>query len=144
MIRNLPNTLVTFRGKHTINNYSNFFIPYKNIDSAFMNIKLTCRNILTNNHLRVVDEASSILPLKHIPSPDGFTMCFLLDESHLSLHSYTNCEEERGEVIGKLALDLFTCSPNPLHHHNAIRDLSKFLIENYHCSLDSSLTIDRF
>ena len=141
MIRNLQ---TTFRGKHTLLNYSNFFIKQKNIDSAFTNIKLNCRNILTNNHLRVVDEASSILPLKHCPSPDGFTICFLLDESHMCLHSYTNCDIQRGELIGKLAVDLFTCSPEPLNHYNAIRDLNKFLIENYEAVLDSSKTIERF
>ena len=137
-----------FRGKHTLLNYSNFFIPHKNIDAAFTNIKLTCRNILTNNHLRIIDSASSILPLKQVysvcPSPDGFTICFLLDESHMSLHSYTNKEESRGEIIGKLAVDLFTCSPHPANHHNAVRDLNKFLIENYDVLLDSSKTIDRF
>ncbi len=136
------------RGKHTLLNYSNFFIAHKNIDAAFTNIKLTCRNILTNNHLRIIDSASSILPLKTAysvcPSPDGFTICFLLDESHMSLHSYTNKEESRGEIIGKLAVDLFTCSPTPANHHNAIKDLNKFLIENYDVLLDSSKTIDRF
>lgn len=142
MIRNLQTT--TFRGKHSLLNYSNFFITHKNIDAAFTNIKLTCRNILTNNHLRIVDSCSSILPAAHNISPDGFTMCFLLDESHMSLHSYTNCEESRGEIIGKLAVDLFTCSPSPLNHHNAIRDLNKFLIENYDAILDNSKTINRF
>ena len=142
MIRNIQ---TTFRGKHSLLNYTNFYIKHKNIDSAFTNIKLTCRNILTNNNLRIVDSCSSILPAtQNIPSPDGFTMCFLLDESHMSLHSYTNCEENRGEIIGKLAVDLFTCSPNPLNHHNAIRDLNKFLIENYDVVLESSKLIDRF
>ena len=142
MIRNLQTT--TFRGKHSILNYTNFFIKHKNIDAAFTNIKLTCRNILTNNNLRIVDSCSSILPLKHCPSPDGFTICFLLDESHMSLHSYTNNELDRGEIIGKLAVDLFTCSSNPLNHHNTIRDLNKFLIENYDVVLESSKIIDRF
>jgi len=142
MIRNLQST--TFRGKHSLLNYTNFFIKHKNIDSAFTNIKLTCRNILTNNNLRIVDSCSSILPTKNIPSPDGFTICFLLDESHMSLHSYTNQEESRGEIIGKLAVDLFTCSSNPLNHHNAIKDLNKFLIENYDVVLESSKIIDRF
>ena len=132
------------RGRHTIIDYSNFFIQHKNIDAAFTNIKLTCRNILTNNHLRIVDSASSILPLKNIPSPDGFTICFLLDESHMSLHSYTNKEIDRGPIIGKLAVDIFTCSENPNNHHNAVRDLNKFLIDNYDVILQNSKTIDRF
>lgn len=143
MIGNIQTT--TFRGRHSLLNYTNFFIKHKNIDSAFTNIKLMCRNILTNNNLRIVDSCSSILPtVGNIPSPDGFTICYLLDESHMSLHSYTNCEESRGELIGKLAVDLFTCSSNPLNHHNAIRDLHKFLIENYDVVLESSKLIDRF
>jgi S-adenosylmethionine/arginine decarboxylase-like enzyme len=133
-----------FRGKHTLLNYSNFFIQHKNIDSAFMNIKLMCRNILSSNSLRVVGEASALLPNGIIVSPDGFTMAFLLDESHLSLHSYTNSDPERGEVIGKLACDLFTCTKDPINHFNAIRDLNKFIIDNYDAVLDEQKTVDRF
>ena len=141
MIRTIQ---TTFRGKHTMNDYSNFFIKHKNINSAFTNIILTCRNILVSNNIRIVDEVSSILPINGFNTPDGFTMAFLLDESHLSLHSYTNSDLVRGDIIGKLALDLFTCSPNPLNHYNTVRDLNKFIIENYDAVLDNSQTINRF
>ena len=34
-------------------------------------------------------------------TPPGFTMCFLIDESHITAHSYSN--------LGMLAIDIFTC-----------------------------------
>lgn len=38
-------------------------------------------------------------------SPPGFTSVFLIDESHVSAHCYSD--------TSLLALDIFTCSPNP-------------------------------
>ncbi len=71
-------------------------------------------------------------------SPYGWTMCHLLDESHLSFHCYTE------PSIGKCAVDLFTCSKDPINHHNAVLDLTTFLIDNYNCVLEHKQIIDRF
>jgi len=52
-------------------------------------------------------------------SPIGFTMVLLLDESHISIHSYGD--------IGLLALDCFTCSKNPENHINAVYDIKEMI-----------------
>lgn len=125
------------RGKHTLLNFINFIIPRRNLDVAYLNIKGQTRQILTDNDLRIVDYAGKVF-LNPEVSEYGFTMAHLLDESHLSLHAYTESH------IGKLAVDLFTCSRNPVNHMNAVVDLTEFLIDNYNCILENQQTIDRF
>lgn len=128
---------MTTKGLHTLLNYSNFFIQRKNLDTAFINTKLVARNILTNNHLRIVDQAGKVFVNSKI-SPEGWTWMFLLDESHMSCHAYTD------ETRGKMAIDIFTCSRNSENHTNAVNQLNTFLIDNYFCILDSRLDIPRF
>lgn len=128
---------MTTRGLHSLLNYSNFFVQRKNLESAFTNIRLASRNILTNNHLRIVDQAGKVFIDSNI-SPEGFTMMYLLDESHMSFHAYTD------ETRGKMAVDIFTCARNPDNHINAVTQLNTFLVDNYFCNLDSRTDIPRF
>jgi S-adenosylmethionine/arginine decarboxylase-like enzyme len=128
---------MTTRGLHTLLNYSNFFVQRKNLENAFTTIRLASRNILTNNHLRIVDQAGKIFIDSNI-SPEGFTWMYLLDESHMSCHAYTD------QTRGKMAIDLFTCTRDPTNHINAVNQLNTFLLDNYFCNLDSRTDIPRF
>jgi S-adenosylmethionine/arginine decarboxylase-like enzyme len=56
-------------------------------------------------------------------SPPGGTIIIMLDESHISLHSY-------GEE-GILATDTFTCSKNPENHINAVSDIKKLIAYHF-------------
>lgn len=125
------------RGKHTLLNFVKFVINRKNLEPAYLNIKCASQQILFHNNIRVVNFAGNVF-LDPLISEYGFTMVHLLDESHLSFHAYTEPH------IGKLAVDLFTCSPNPINHMNAVTQLTSFLIENYSCVLEKQETIDRF
>jgi S-adenosylmethionine decarboxylase len=51
---------------------------------------------IVHNHMEFFDGSNS---------PPGFTSVFLIDESHISAHCYSD--------TSLLALDVFTCSPNP-------------------------------
>ena len=53
----------------------------------------------------------------------GGTIIIMLDESHISLHSY-------GEE-GILAVDCFTCSKNPQNHINAVSDIKKLMTKHF-------------
>ena len=119
------------RGLHTLLNYRNFIIPSRHLESSYENTRVICRHYLRKNNLRVVNECSSLLNDNR--SPEGWTMCFLLDESHLSLHSYTS--------LGLLAIDLFTCSPTPENHTNCVEDINKYIINSYNSELIDKQTI---
>jgi len=63
-------------------------------------------------------------------SPPGFTAVVLLDESHVSVHTYAD--------LGLLALDVFTCgSTNPL-------DVLKYLRSEIHLGDVSVRQVSRF
>jgi S-adenosylmethionine/arginine decarboxylase-like enzyme len=129
--------MTTHKGLHTLLNYSNFFIQRRNLESAFTNIRLASRNILTNNHLRIVDQAGKVFLDSNI-SPEGWTWMFLLDESHMSCHAYTD------DSKGLCAIDLFSCCSNKQNHFNAVDQINNFLINNYFCVLDNRQDIERF
>lgn len=128
---------MTTTGLHTLLNYSNFFIRRKNLESTFTNLRCASKNILTHNHLRIVDQAGKVF-IDHNISPEGFTYMYLLDESHMSCHAYTD------PTRGKMAIDVFTCCKNPENHINAITELNTFLVDTYQCILDSRTDIPRF
>lgn len=127
---------MTHRGKHTLLNYIRFVIPPSKLHDHYVHITQKTHFIITSNHLNVVDSAGKLF-LNDV-SPAGFAITHLLDESHFSAHAYTD------KSIGKLAVDLFTCSKNPVHHYNAIIDINTFFIRNYMCVLDSYKMVDRF
>lgn len=128
---------MTSRGLHTLVDLVNFTIRPKNVESSFINIRLTMRNIITSNHLRIVGESSKLFDDPTI-SPAGFTNILLLDESHVSIHCYTD------PSIKKCAIDLFTCSTDPINHTRAINDLTQYFINNYDAIVAKELVIERF
>ena len=111
------------RGLHTLIDISNFFIKKKNLDISFTTIKNMTKTFAVNNQLNIVGETSKLL--LNEKTPEGFTMCYLLDESHISIHCYSSKE------IGLLALDIFTCCNNPIYHTKTVDDISSYLIQNY-------------
>jgi S-adenosylmethionine/arginine decarboxylase-like enzyme len=64
--------------------------------------------ITENSNMKIIDK------VKHLfDEPPGFTIFYCLDESHCSLHSYTN--------RGLLSLDCYTCGEtNPIYIMEAI------------------------
>lgn len=126
------------RGLHTLIDISNFIINKKNLEISFTTIKHMTKTFATNNKLNIVGETSKLF-LNNNTSPNGWTFCYLLDESHISCHAYTNPD------IGLCAIDIFTCCNNPIYHTKTVDDITSYLIENYkNCYISRRDTVSRF
>lgn len=126
---------MSHRGIHTIIDFSNFFIRPKNLHSACDNLLASYKYFANKNNLNVVGQNHKIFN-NISTSPNGFTLVLLLDESHISTHTYTD--------TGLLALDIFTCAGNPEHHINTTQNISDFLVNNYNAIIDKTYTLNRF
>lgn len=100
---NLKNIVIYNKGYHITIDYFGFecksdsFIEVGNNISQIIFNALKEYNInIVHNHIEFFDGSSS---------PPGFTSIYLIDESHVSAHCYSD--------TSLLALDIFTCSPNP-------------------------------
>lgn len=102
-----------YRGNHSMLDYTNCFIKKKNTEAVFLSLIGGFKTICKSNGLRVVGERMELFDGSL--SPSGGTFVLLLDESHISLHSY-------GEE-GLIAIDLFTCCKNPQNHIDAMMDI---------------------
>jgi S-adenosylmethionine/arginine decarboxylase-like enzyme/uncharacterized protein with PQ loop repeat len=90
-----------YRGYHVFFDYNGIFCQ----DSAELTswIMKTIEGILVANKVRFVHKHAVVFDGSD--SPPGFTSVFLIDESHVSAHSYSE--------LGMLALDIFTCGGRP-------------------------------
>jgi S-adenosylmethionine/arginine decarboxylase-like enzyme len=122
------------RGLHTLLSFRNFYIPTRLLDASYENTRVICRHLITKNNLRIVGEASKLLNDTKV-SPEGWTMAYLLDTSHVTLHSFTSRD------FGFLEIDVFTCCPNPESHLNCVEDLNKYFVENHSVELVDKQTI---
>lgn len=83
------------------------YFGFKCKSDSFKNIGEDIRKIIFNG----LKEYNINIVHDHIEffdgsiSPPGFTSIFLIDESHISAHCYSD--------TSLLAIDIFTCSPNP-------------------------------
>lgn len=102
-LKEIYNEIIYNKGYHITIDYfgfkcgnNNFKEIGKNIsDIIFNGLKEYNINIV-HNHIEFFDGSNS---------PPGFTSIFLIDESHISAHCYSDAS--------LLALDVFTCSPYP-------------------------------
>ena len=111
----------TARGVHSLLDYNNCIIPKKNTENVLLNIMFNLKIICEKNELRIVGEKMVIFDGS--VSPSGGTAIVLLDESHISLHSY-------GEE-GIMSWDLFTCSKKPENHMNALANIKELMVEMF-------------
>ena len=111
----------TAKGRHTMYDYINCIIPDKNVESVALNLIFNFKIICEEEGLRVVGE--KMVVFDGTISPPGFTFVCLLDESHISFHSYAN--------TGEAAIDAFTCSKTPHAHINALRRIEDLMTLNF-------------
>lgn len=111
----------TAKGRHTMYDYINCIIPDKNIETVAHNIQFNFKIICEEEGIRVVGEKCIIFDGSI--SPPGFTFCCLLDESHITFHSYAS--------TGEAAIDLFTCCKMPHGHFNALRRIEDLMTLNF-------------
>ena len=110
-----------YRGSHTMLDYTKCYIKQKDTEKTFTELMEGFKDICKNNKLRVVGER--MVCFDGSLSPSGGTFILMLDESHISLHSY-------GEE-GIIAIDCFTCAKDPKHHINAVIDIKKLMKDHF-------------
>jgi S-adenosylmethionine/arginine decarboxylase-like enzyme len=115
------NTDLKYRGSHSMLDFSKCYIKEKDTETVFLALFNGFKEICGNNNLRIVGE--KMVVFDGSVSPPGGTIIIMLDESHISLHSY-------GEE-GILAVDCFTCSKNPQNHINAVSDIKKLISHHF-------------
>ena len=118
---NPENTNLKYRGSHSMHDFSKCYIKEKDTETVFLALFNGFKEICGNNNLRIVGE--KMVVFDGSVSPPGGTIIIMLDESHISLHSY-------GEE-GILATDIFTCSKNPENHINAVSDIKKLISHHF-------------
>lgn len=115
------NTDLKYRGSHTMLDYTKCYIKQRDTETTFIALMCGFTDICNNNNLRIVGERMVVFDGS--VSPPGGTFILMLDESHISLHSY-------GEE-GIIAIDCFTCSKNPENHINAVSDIKKLMMKHF-------------
>ena len=115
------NTELKYRGCHSMLDYIKCYIKEKDTEATCLALFNGFKEICGNNNLRIVGE--KMVVFDGSVSPPGGTIIIMLDESHISLHSY-------GEE-GILATDTFTCSKNPENHINAVSDIKKLISHHF-------------
>lgn len=111
----------TAKGRHSMADYINCIIPDKNVESVALNLIFNVKIICEEEGLRVVGE--KVIIFDGTKSPPGFTFACLLDESHITFHSYAS--------TGEIAVDCFTCSKSPQAHINALRRIEDLMSVNF-------------
>jgi len=110
-----------YRGSHSMIDITKCYIKEKDTETVFLSLFNGFKEICGNNNLRIVGE--KMVCFDGSVSPSGGTIILMLDESHISLHSY-------GEE-GILAVDCFTCSKCPENHINAVNDIKKLISHHF-------------
>jgi hypothetical protein len=126
---------MTSKGLHTLIDITRFYVQKPFLYQRCLSMKDRFESICINNHLRVVGSGHKVFNDERV-SPAGWTMFLMLDESHISTHCYTE--------QGKMALDIFTCCPDPRNHINTVHDITQFIIDDYQAVIKSIQTINRF
>ena len=118
---NPENTNLKYRGSHSMLDYTKCYIKEKDTEATCLALFNGFKEICGNNSLRIVGE--KMVVFDGSVSPHGFTFILLLDESHISFHSYS--------MEGIAAIDCFTCSKNPENHINAVSDIKKLIMHHF-------------
>ena len=86
------------KGTHVFLDFVNFNVSREELDETCKYVFSLMEDSLT--HTSMKNKHGKMVVLKD-DTEEGFTSVILLDESHITAHSYTK--------IGLLALDVFTC-----------------------------------
>jgi S-adenosylmethionine/arginine decarboxylase-like enzyme len=81
-----------YAGKHLI-------CDFQDIPSFDLDLKALCKELCALHQLTILQE------VEHVFQPQGYTLLFLLSESHLSLHTFPEKKY--------ISFDLYTCREYP-------------------------------
>lgn len=92
-----------YKGFHVYLDYTNVYSAKSAELGEFMMETMT--SALLDHNIRIVHKHIEVFPEESMVSPPGFASVVLIDESHVSAHSYSE--------LGMLAIDVFTCGSRP-------------------------------
>ena len=105
-------------GKHLI-------CDFKDIPSFDLDLKALCKELCEMHHYEILGE------VEHVFQPQGYTLLFLLSESHLSVHTFPEKNH--------MSFDIYTCRQ---YSDNSEYDkIYKYLIDTLEASEKSACTI---
>jgi len=110
--------LYMFKGIHYIYDFTN--IQTTNVELYQKKINIILDKIIKESELNQIDKSENLFD--GISSPPGFANVRVLDESHISAHSYSE--------QGILAIDIFTCG-NLKNGIKAGELCKKYILENF-------------
>ncbi len=111
----ISNYIYQIYNKHQNNNSlgRHYFIDITNVPEYMINnhrlLKSKCNTLLENFQMKTLGVN------EHAFQPQGYTLLYLLSESHLSLHSWPE--------YNTLKMDLFTCSSKKLDNVQSIKEI---------------------
>ena len=111
----ISNYIYQIYNKHQNNNSlgRHYFIDITNVPDYMINnhrlLKSKCNTLLENFQMKTLGVN------EHAFQPHGYTLVYLLSESHLSLHSWPE--------YNTLKMDLFTCSSKKLDNVQSIKEI---------------------
>jgi S-adenosylmethionine decarboxylase proenzyme len=114
-----------YSGKHMICDIKE--IKNKQLLNDVQRIRETLSHLCTRYNFTVLDI------IEHIFEPQGFTMLFLLSESHISIHTFPENDY--------FALDIYTC--REYENNNEYMDIYNFLVVLFDAKKEAPIIIDR-
>ena len=122
------------KGIHYIYDFVN--IKTKNAKDYNKRINKILDQIIEECELNQIDKSNNLFKEENCNTPPGFAIVRVLDESHISAHSYSD--------IGILAVDIFTCG-NLINGKKAGELLKELIIKNFdQAIIKNEFIINRF
>jgi S-adenosylmethionine/arginine decarboxylase-like enzyme len=117
------------KGTHIMFDYDNL------MESEYINTKMFTENIIKlldktieQSNLNEIDRSINIFDDDNNKTPPGFAIVVVLDESHISFHSYTK--------LGILAIDIFTCGECSKDNTRKAGDIIMNILEKTYPSIN--------
>lgn len=71
--------------------------------------------------------------VEHLFDPEGITILYLLSESHISIHTFPECNYA--------ALDIYTCKE--YNNNKTYEEIYDYLIDNFNAKKENPIILDR-
>jgi len=120
-----------FSDKETKISGKHLLCDFKNVDDEIIHDINKIKGVLDS--ICEAYEFTVLNRVEHIFQPEGFTVLYLLSESHLSVHTFP----ERKTI----AFDLYTCRPYKDNSHYI--EIHTFLTRTFRADLEIPVIIDR-
>ena len=126
--------MLQFKGIHFIYDFSNIIVKDTKKYNEIINEILD--EVIKKTNLNQIDRSNNLFDDKNTLTPPGFATVCVLDESHISAHSYSE--------LGILAVDIFTCG-NLENGKKAGKLLKELILKNFkNVKIEKEGIVNRF